>query len=104
MRESSDATIVHDARLAASIAFIRKHIVRPLSMDQIAEAAGVSRRTLYHLFADNLGMTPAEYIRRQRTQTADRLLREQPGLTRREAARNAGFTCTRTLNRSLRSG
>ena len=84
--------------------FIKTNLCRPLSLDQIADASGISRRTLYHLFRDDLGMTPPEHLRRQRTQLADRLLREQPGMTRREAARQAGFTCTRTLTRSLGNG
>lgn len=104
VRESSDTTVVRDSRLAKAVAFIKTNLRRPLSLDQIADAGGISRRTLYHLFCDDLGVTPAEYLRRQRTQVADRLLREQPGMTIREAARQAGFTCTRTLSRSLGPG
>ncbi|MEO5712903.1 MAG: helix-turn-helix domain-containing protein, partial [Luteolibacter sp.] len=65
---------------------------------------GISRRTLYHLFSEDLGVTPAEYLRRQRTQLAERLLHEHPGMTRREAAGKAGFACTRSLSRSLGNG
>ena len=99
VRESSDTTLVRDPRLAMAVAFIRQHLRQPLSLDQIAESAGVSRRTLYHLFQDDLGLTPAEYLRRQRLQLASRLLKEQPGISRDEAAQRAGFACTRTLIR-----
>lgn len=100
-RESSNTTIVRDPRLAKSVAYIRKHLRHSLSLDQIAEASGVSRRTLYHLFCDDLGMTPAAYIRQQRNQQANRLLAEQPDITWQEAAVQTGFACTRTLRRHL---
>ncbi|MCW1923849.1 substrate-binding domain-containing protein [Luteolibacter arcticus] len=104
VRESSDTTVVRDPRLAEAIAFMTANLRKSLSLDQAAEAAGISRRTLYHLFCDDLGVTPADYLRRQRTQLADRLLREHPGMTRREAAGKAGFASTRSLSRSLGNG
>lgn len=100
VRESSDTTVVRDPRLAVAIAFMTANLRRALSLDQAAEAAGISRRTLYHLFWDDLGVTPADYLRRQRTQLAERLLREHPGMTRRAAAEKAGFACTRSFSRT----
>lgn len=100
-RESSDVTVVHDPRLARAVAFLREKIRGTISLDQIAAAGGVSRRTLYHLFRDELSTTPADYLRHERTLIAERLMREQPGMTRQQAAREAGFSCTRTLTRSL---
>jgi LacI family transcriptional regulator len=104
VRESSDTTIVRDPRLALAVGCIRKNLCRPLSLDQISEAAGVSLRTLYQLFQADLGLTPAEYLRRQRMQLAKRLMREQPDMPRDEAARRSGFACTRTLSRRLGNG
>jgi len=101
VRESSDATLVRDGRLAEAIAYVRKNLRRPLSLDQIAEAAGVSRRTLYHVFQAELGLTPAAFIKRQRSQLVSRLLSEDPDMTRDEAARASGFACTRTMSRML---
>jgi DNA-binding LacI/PurR family transcriptional regulator len=101
VRESSDTTIVSDPRLAAAIALVRKNLRRSLSLEQVADAAGVSRRTLYHLFQDELGLTPAAFIKRQRSQLVNRLLSERPDMTRDEAARSAGFACTRTMSRML---
>lgn len=99
VRESSNATLVSDPRLAKSIEFIRSHLRQLLSLDQVAEAGGVSRRTLYLLFSEALGMTPAAYIRLQRSQQANRLQSEQPDITLQEIAHLTGFTCTRTLRR-----
>lgn len=101
VRESSNTTIVRDPRLSKVIGYIRKNLRHSLSLDQIAESGGISRRTLYHLFCEDLGMTPATYIRQQRNQQAHRLLAEQPDITWQEAADQAGFACTRTLRRHL---
>ncbi|NWK57495.1 substrate-binding domain-containing protein [Verrucomicrobiaceae bacterium N1E253] len=100
-RESSDATVVHDPRLKQVIHFIKTNIRQPISLEQAADAAGISHRTLYNLFRQELGNTPADYLREERTLIAARLLKENPELTIREAARLAGFSCTRTLSRNL---
>lgn len=101
-RDSSGVTVAHDPRLAVAVGYFKKHLGRHFSLEDAAEAAGVSRRTLYHLFRDELAITPADYLRRERTLLAVRLMHEQPGMTQREAAILAGFSCTRSLNRSLK--
>lgn len=100
-RESSDATIVHDPRLKQAVQFLKTNILKPVSLQQAADAAGISQRTLYSLFRDELATTPADYLREERTLIASRKLMEDPELTIRDAARLAGFSCTRTLSRSL---
>jgi len=103
VRESSNTTIVRDPRLALAVEFIRKNLRRPLSLDQISEVAGVSRRTLYHMFRGDLGLTPAEFIKRQRLQLLNRLRHEHPEMTREAVARAAGFACTRTMDRQMKA-
>lgn len=100
-RESSNLTVARDPRLAKAVTFFQKNLRQAFSLEDAAGAAGVSRRTLYHLFRDELATTPADYLRRERTQLAARLMHEQPGLTQRQAASLTGFSCTRSLNRSL---
>ncbi|HEX7261540.1 MAG TPA: substrate-binding domain-containing protein, partial [Luteolibacter sp.] len=102
VRESSDTIIVRESRLAAAVKFIEKNIRHPLSLDQVAESCGVSRRTLYHLFDTNLGISPADFIKRQRSQLLDRLRHEHPEMPREKLARAAGFTCVRTMDRLVR--
>jgi AraC-like DNA-binding protein len=104
VRESSDTTVVRDPRLAKAVDFIQANLQLSLSLEQIAEASGISRRTLYNLFEEDLGSSPAEYIRRQRSQMANRLLLEQPKMTRSQAAERVGLTDVRRLTRSLARG
>ena len=47
-------------------AFIHENLAEPISVDEIAEAAGASRRTLFRAFAEILGETPFAYVRRLR--------------------------------------
>lgn len=55
------ARIVKRAR-----AYILQHLSEPLSLDEIAEAAFTSRRTLFRAFADILDDTPQNFVRRLR--------------------------------------
>ncbi|WP_296746310.1 GlxA family transcriptional regulator [Mesorhizobium sp.] len=46
----------------------------PLSMDQIAQRVGISRRQLERLFASHIGLAPAQYYLRVRLDHARRLI------------------------------
>jgi AraC-like DNA-binding protein len=46
--------------------YIRESLDGPISLDDLAAAAGTSRRTVARAFVDVLGDTPADYIRRLR--------------------------------------
>lgn len=100
-RESSDVTVVRDPRLMIAIGYIRSRLKEPFSIDEAADAAQISRRTLYQLMGEHLDTTPADYVRRERAMLATRLLQQRRGLTLQEVARLAGFSCTRTLTRTL---
>lgn len=100
-RESSDGTVVRDPRLIIAISYIRSRLKEPFSIDEAADAAKISRRTLYQLMGEHLKTTPADYVRRERAMLATRLLQQRSGITLQEAARLAGFSCTRTLTRTL---
>lgn len=56
----------HGRILARARSYILAGLAEPLSVDEIAAAAGASRRTLYRAFADILDETPQAYIRRLR--------------------------------------
>lgn len=43
---------VHDAILETTVALVTKHGLRPVTMSQIAEKAGIGRATLYKYFPD----------------------------------------------------
>src|SRR5690554_738413 len=59
--------------------YIEEHIREPITLKQLAEAAGYSPWHTVRIFKDLLGMTPFEYLRALRLSKAAVLLRdEQP--------------------------
>jgi LacI family transcriptional regulator len=98
VRPSSDAlALTHPAMLRAA-GHVHEHLAESLDMGRLAAAAGVSRRTLFNLFASELRCTPAAFLRRERMARARRLL-ERPGTSIKEVASACGFGTPRTMNR-----
>lgn len=56
----------HGRVLARARDYIVAHLEEPMSVDDIAAAAGASRRTLFRAFAQILDETPRSYVRRLR--------------------------------------
>lgn len=80
------------ARRAA--AFMHTHAELPITLEQIAAAAGVGGRALRHAFRRHFGATPIEYLRRIRLERADQELRTAvpaDGVTVAEVARRWGW-------------
>lgn len=80
------------AAVADALDFLRDNARQPLSVEQIARAAGVSVRTLQAGFRDHLDTTPVAMLRRIRLEGAHRdLLSGRPGTTVATVARRWGF-------------
>lgn len=77
--------------LVATITLMTRHIDSPLSMDDLAEAAGYSRRHLERLFRTAVGKPPGEFYRGLRMERARNLL-ITTDLTLQEVAMACGFT------------
>jgi transcriptional regulator GlxA family with amidase domain len=60
--------------LEAVVEFVRAHIERPMTLDDLARAGGLSRRQLQRAFNRRHEMSPLEYVRRLRLQKARELL------------------------------
>ncbi len=67
-------------------AYILAHLSEPMTVDEIASAAGASRRTLFRAFAEILEETPRTYVRRLRLHRI-----------RHDLARRAERACTVAL-------
>lgn len=63
-----------DAQIKTLMVYIHEHFRDPISVDELARAAHVSRRACFRLFQENLHMTPVEYIRSIRLQQACQML------------------------------
>ena len=75
-RRSTDVVAVEDQRLAKALRFIRNNVNRPTSVDDVARAAGASRRVLERRFREELGRSVLHEIRRVRANEIARLLVE----------------------------
>lgn len=65
-----------DERALAAAHCIESHATEPLSLDDVAEAAGVSSFHLVRIFRRAIGVTPHQYLMRVRLQHALALLRD----------------------------
>jgi AraC-like DNA-binding protein len=79
--------------LKRAVDFIEANLNAPISLVEVAAAAGVPGRTLFHHFHRFLGVTPMHYVRRARLQRVhDRLCRAGSETSVTEAAVSCGFT------------
>lgn len=90
-RRSTDVIAVADQHLAKALRFIRDNARQPISVEQVAHAAGLSRRALEKKFRHELGNTVLEAIRRARVHQITQLL-VQTQLPIGQIAETLGFT------------
>ena len=79
-----------DARLARVTDYIRATLHEPPDYAQLARLAALSYCQLFRLFKSELGVSPQQYIERQRIELAKRLLALNR-LSVKEVAAQAGF-------------
>jgi LacI family transcriptional regulator len=100
-RQSSAALAVTHPVMLRAVVQVQAHLTEPLDLERVAKAAGVSRRTLYNLFASELRCTPAAFLNRERMAQARRLL-EKGDASVKEVVTACGFGTARTLHRQFR--
>jgi LacI family transcriptional regulator len=101
-RQSTDTLAIKDPALVAGLRFIRETVGRPVLVDEVAAAAGVSRRLLERRFAAHLRASPAEYLRRARLERAKVLLTETDRSIP-DVAEAAGFGSPEYLAQAFRT-
>jgi transcriptional regulator GlxA family with amidase domain len=77
--------------LAAAVRHVQRHLHRPLSVDELAEQACMSRSSFYRHFRAAFGVTPLQYITRLRIDHAQSLLRD-PDRTVTDVSLDLGFS------------
>ena len=87
--------------LVATVALMGKHIEEPLSMDELASAAGCSRRHLERLFKQAVGKSPSSFYRGLRLDRGRTLL-STTDLSVMEVALACGFANVATFSRCFR--
>ena len=77
--EEIEVTVKDDRwadRIGPAVEFIQAHYDKPIRLKDIADAAGLSVGRLAHLFREQAGMTPGQYVTLVRIVHVKRLLRE----------------------------
>lgn len=92
----------HGAMLVSEVsAFIEAHVAHDVSLDQLADRFGVSRRHITRLFRDHTGRSIGEFQQVARLTAAQRLLTETD-LPIGEIAFRVGFESGAALARAMR--
>ena len=66
-----------DHRIRRVIAYLNEHLERDLSVEEMARAVRLSGSRFAHLFAAQMGTSPAQYLKRLRLKRARELLRSE---------------------------
>lgn len=89
-----------DARIARALDYINENLNRDISVEEIAEAAWLSKYYFMRLFKAQTGESVYAYLRRKRLMNAARLIREGTGVA--QAAAESGFGDYSTFYRAFR--
>jgi LacI family transcriptional regulator len=101
-RGSTQTLAVEDPKLRAAVEYVRAHCDRPLGVDEVAGAAGASRRWLEYAFRRLLRRSPREFIDQARVERAKRLLLDPCRPKLAKVARACGFSGSRPFNAAFR--
>lgn len=102
-RVSTDIVAVTDPRVARALSFIAEHYPDPmLTVCEVANAIGMSRRNLERSFREQTGCTINEHITGIRMREASRLLRVHPRAKSSEIAALVGIGGAGTFFRTFR--
>jgi len=77
-------------RFAAVVGYIKQHLAESLTIDKLSALACMSKATFFRVFKREFGITPVEFIIRERLGEAKRLLRH-PLASVAEVCLRAGF-------------
>lgn len=76
VRQSTEINAVAHPGVARAIEFIKEHLDKHISVDDVARHSGLSRRGLHQAFMEHLRRTPGVQIRTLRMEEAKKLLAE----------------------------
>lgn len=80
-----------EPRIYQAIRLMMVDVTREIPLDELARRVNLSASRLRHLFKDEMGVSPAQYLKAQRLDKARGLL-ESTFLSLKEVMHKAGFT------------
>jgi AraC-like DNA-binding protein len=89
-------------RIAETIAHIERHYSDPISLNELIEISGMSRRNFLRAFESTMGHSPIKYLIRTRIREACKLL-ERDDLSITQIAMQVGFSDSNYFSRQFRS-
>jgi LacI family transcriptional regulator len=101
-RRSTDTIAIEDAHLSRALHYIREHSRGNPGVDEVALAAGISRRGLERRFREQMGFSILHAIQRERVNQIARLLVETK-LSVRQIADTLGFDNAQHFARYFRA-
>ena len=99
-RRSSDVLAMNDRQLATGTRFLRAHAFEAVSMNDVARAAGMSRRAFERRFATQVGRAPKEEVMRLRMERVKELL-TSTDWPLEQIAKKTGFKHSEYLHRTF---
>lgn len=85
-------------RLAFAVSYIREHLDEAIQIEQLCEKACLSKAQFYRAFKQEFGLSPVDFVNRERIKRAQRILAE-PGKTASDACYACGFNSLSYFNR-----
>lgn len=101
-RRSTDVVAVTDPVLGRALRFIRDHSRKAIGVEEVAKAAGLSRRALERRFRSEIGVSILYQIRRARTEQICKMLVETT-LPVKQIAESLGFEDVQHFARYFRA-
>ncbi len=95
------ATPPRDNRLSFIIRYIREHIDEPLSVTQLSERVYMSESNFYRVFRHEMGVSPSDFIYRERMRRAVSLLQD-PNNKIKDICLQCGFNSLSYFIRSFK--
>lgn len=99
-RINPSAAVTYDEKLTPILSFINEHLAEPLTVDDIAKQAFLSRYHFMRLFKERMGCTVHGYLRQKRLARAAQLISE--GVPAGKAAADCGFSDYSVFLRAFR--
>lgn len=82
LRDEAIHRLHHVQRMADVMAYVREHLARPISVDDLARVAHLSSPRLFSLFRTEMGCSPMEWVKQLRlTQACHRIISSDDRIT-----------------------